>query len=114
MRGSWRKDLRASWSTRHEKQSSRVFPTESQRPRFRLPAIHWTGGARVVGWYQEAWSRTDTEEGSGQPEAKATPARVEPVEFAWRGFARSARAVQKGYLVGTRHATGHIGRLFGE
>ena len=48
--------------------------------------IHWsdaTASDARVG----ALAMADTDPFSGQPELKATPARVEPVEFAYRGFA---------------------------
>ena len=37
------------------------------------------------------WSRAHTDPYSGQPEAKATPAAIAPVDFALRGFARARR-----------------------
>ena len=55
--------------------------------------IHWNGETASAASICELVA-PHTDPFSGQPEAKATPASVTPVEFAWRGFALSAHAVR--------------------
>ncbi len=52
--------------------------------------IHWNGETASAARICELVA-PHTDPSSGQPEAKATPASVTPVEFAWRGFALTAR-----------------------
>jgi assimilatory nitrate reductase catalytic subunit len=99
--------------TLHGEAIFRVFPTESQQPGSLFVPIHWTGetasSARtgdLVAPHTDPWS--------GQPEAKATPARVEPVEFAWRGFAlaRAPVTLPEGTWWTRVTLPGGIGTLF--
>jgi assimilatory nitrate reductase catalytic subunit len=70
----------------------KVMVTDNQRPGSLFVPIHWSdetaSGARVG---ELVSARTDPH--SGQPEAKATPATVAPVEFPLRGFARTQAAL---------------------
>jgi assimilatory nitrate reductase catalytic subunit len=73
-------------ATAHGEGIFRVRLSEDQQAGSLFVPIHWNGetasSARVgelVAPHTDPWS--------GQPEAKATPARIEPVEYAWRGFA---------------------------
>jgi assimilatory nitrate reductase catalytic subunit len=62
--------------------------SESQRPGSLFVPIHWsdqTASCARIGELVSA--RTDPH--SGQPEAKATPAAIEPVTFSLHGFART-------------------------
>jgi assimilatory nitrate reductase catalytic subunit len=64
----------------------KVVVTETQRRGSLFAPIHWSGenaaSARIGELIAPANDRY-----SGQPEAKATPAAIEPVVFAYRGFA---------------------------
>jgi assimilatory nitrate reductase catalytic subunit len=99
--------------TVHGEATFRVLPTESQQPGSLFVPIHWNGetasSARtgdLVAPHTDPWS--------GQPEAKATPARVEPVEFAWRGFAltRAPVTLPEGTWWTRVTLPGGIGTLF--
>jgi assimilatory nitrate reductase catalytic subunit len=72
-------------TTRHGTTILKVVVAAGQRRGSIFVPIHWsdanTGHARVG---EMATAQADPY--SGQPEAKATPARVEAVEFAYRGF----------------------------
>ncbi len=54
--------------------------------------IHWSGETASSARVGELVA-PHTDPYSGQPEAKATPAHIAPVEFAWRGFALTRRPV---------------------
>ncbi len=73
-------------TTRHGTTILKVVVAAGQRRGSIFAPIHWsdaTSGHARVG--EMAPSQTDPH--SGQPELKAAPARVEPIEFAYRGFA---------------------------
>jgi assimilatory nitrate reductase catalytic subunit len=79
-------------STEHGACILKVMVTEDQRPGSLFVPIHWsaeTASCARVGDLVSA--RTDPH--SGQPEAKATPATVAPVDFALRGFTRTRTAL---------------------
>src|SRR5262249_26599131 len=73
-------------ATEHGACVLKVVVDEGQRPGSLFAPIHWsdtTASDARVG----ALVSADTDPHSGQPDAKATPASVAPVSFAWRGFA---------------------------
>ena len=73
-------------TTQHGSTVLRVCIRPGQQRGSIFAPIHWsdaTASDARVG----ALAMADTDPFSGQPELKATPARVEPVEFAYRGFA---------------------------
>jgi assimilatory nitrate reductase catalytic subunit len=77
-------------ATAHGAGIARVVVTEDQRPGSLFVPIHWsreTCSSVPVG--DLVASHTDPL--SGQPEAKATPAAIAPVEMPLRGFARTRR-----------------------
>jgi assimilatory nitrate reductase catalytic subunit len=82
----------AQVSTQHGSCILKVMVTDNQRPGSLFVPIHWSAetasGARVGDLVS---ARTDPH--SGQPEAKATPAAIAPVDFALRGFIRAPAAV---------------------
>jgi assimilatory nitrate reductase catalytic subunit len=77
-------------TTQHGEAVLKVVVGEGQRPGSLFAPIHWSdtnaSAARVGDLVAPA-----TDPHSGQPEAKATPARVAPVAFASRGFALARR-----------------------
>ncbi len=82
----------AEVSTRHGACILRVTVTDNQRPGSLFVPIHWsaeTASCARVGDLVSA----HTDPYSGQPEAKATPAAIAPVDFALRGFARAQAAL---------------------
>jgi assimilatory nitrate reductase catalytic subunit len=82
----------AKVTTRHGTTILKVVVTPNQRRGSLFVPIHWSdataGHARVD---DMATSQYDPH--SGQPELKATPVRIEPVEFAYRGFALTRHPV---------------------
>jgi assimilatory nitrate reductase catalytic subunit len=72
--------------TAHGEGTFRVRLSEQQQRGSLFVPIHWSGETA-------SWARVcelvapHTDPFSGQPEAKATPAAIEPAEFAYRGFA---------------------------
>jgi assimilatory nitrate reductase catalytic subunit len=77
-------------STTHGNCILKVAVTDTQRRGSIFAPIHWsdlTASSARIG----DMVAPHTDPHSGQPEAKATPAAVAPVEFAWRGFALSRR-----------------------
>jgi assimilatory nitrate reductase catalytic subunit len=79
-------------STEHGACILKVMVTDDQRPGSLFVPIHWsaeTASCARVGDLVSA--RTDPH--SGQPEAKATPAAIAPVDFAMRGFTRTKTAL---------------------
>jgi assimilatory nitrate reductase catalytic subunit len=82
----------AKVATQHGACILKVMVTDNQRPGSLFVPIHWsaeTASCARVGDLVSA--RTDPH--SGQPEAKATPASIAPVDFALRGFTRTRSAV---------------------
>ena len=76
--------------TQHGRCVLKVMVTPAQRRASVFVPIHWNDS-------NASSARTGdlvapcTDPISGQPEAKATPAAVAPVQFAWRGFAIARR-----------------------
>jgi assimilatory nitrate reductase catalytic subunit len=73
-------------TTQHGNAVLRISIRPGQQRGSIFAPIHWsdaTASDARVG----ALAMADTDPFSGQPELKATPARVEPVDFAYRGFA---------------------------
>jgi assimilatory nitrate reductase catalytic subunit len=72
-------------ATQHGEGVFRVLPNEGQQRGSLFAPIHWSAetasSARVCELVAPC-----TDPFSGQPEAKGTPARLEPVTFAYRGF----------------------------
>jgi assimilatory nitrate reductase catalytic subunit len=82
----------AAVSTQHGGCILKVMVTDNQRPGSLFVPIHWsaeTASCARVGDLVSA--RTDPH--SGQPESKATPAAIAPMDFALRGFARTRAAL---------------------
>jgi assimilatory nitrate reductase catalytic subunit len=73
-------------ATTHGEGIYRVAPTESQQRGSLFIPIHWNGEIASSARACELVA-PHTDPYSGQPEAKATPASIAPVEFAYRGFA---------------------------
>ena len=82
----------AKVTTRHGSAVFKVAVSEKQRRGSIFAPIHWsdaTAGHAHAG----ALAMADNDPWSGQPELKATPARADPVEFAYRGFALARRPI---------------------
>ena len=79
-------------TTRHGSGVFKVAVSEGQQPGSVFVPIHWSGetasAARVCDLVA-----ANTDPYSGQPEAKATPAQVAPLAFAYRGFALTRQAI---------------------
>jgi assimilatory nitrate reductase catalytic subunit len=81
----------AKVSTQHGACILKVMVSDNQQPGSLFVPIHWsdeTASSARVG--DLVSPRTDPN--SGQPEAKATPATIAPVDFALRGFTRTRAA----------------------
>ncbi len=79
-------------STEHGACILKVMVTDNQRPGSLFVPIHWSAETASCARIGELVSaRTDPY--SGQPEAKATPATIAPVDFALRGFTRTRAAL---------------------
>jgi assimilatory nitrate reductase catalytic subunit len=79
-------------STLHGSCIVKVLVSDNQQPGSLFVPIHWsaeTASSACVGDLVAAC----TDPHSGQPEAKATPATIAPVDFPLRGFARSRAAL---------------------
>ncbi len=79
-------------STTHGACILKVMVTDSQRPGSLFVPIHWSAETASCARVGELVSAC-TDPYSGQPEAKATPAAIAPVDFALRGFTRTRAAV---------------------
>jgi len=78
--------------TRHGSVSLKVrFATGQQRGSIFAP-MHWSDATAADGRVGELVTAAN-DAFSGQPELKATPARIEAVEFAYRGFALTRRPI---------------------
>ncbi len=80
----------ATVSTAHGRCILKVAVSAAQQRGSIFAPIHWsdlTASSARIGDLVAPF----TDPFSGQPEAKATPAAIAPVEFAWRGFALSRR-----------------------
>jgi assimilatory nitrate reductase catalytic subunit len=91
----------------------KVVPSHGQQPGTLFVPIHWNGETASFARTCELVA-PHTDPISGQPEAKATPASIAPVEFAYRGFAltRSAVALPKDTWWARVALVGGIGTLF--
>jgi assimilatory nitrate reductase catalytic subunit len=74
-------------ATAHGSCILRVIVSENQQPGSLFVPIHWSGETASCARIGDLVS-AHTDPYSGQPEAKATPATIEPVSFGLRGFAR--------------------------
>jgi assimilatory nitrate reductase catalytic subunit len=107
----------AALSTAHGCCVLKVVVSDAQRRGSIFAPIHWSdlnaSSARI-----DDLVAPMTDPFSGQPEAKATPVAIVPVDFAWRGFAMSRRPLElpagtwwaKTAMpggIGTTFATGH-------
>ena len=97
-------------STMHGTASLRVLASRNQQPGAIFVPIHWSSqnssAARIGAMVQPA-----TDPISGQPEAKATPARIEPLAVSHYGFALSRQPLTLtglAYWSAARTAFGHI------
>jgi assimilatory nitrate reductase catalytic subunit len=80
-------------STAHGSAILKVSISENQQPGSLFAPIHWSAETASAARIGELVSpRTDPY--SGQPEAKATPAQIAPVEFALAGFIRARAPVE--------------------
>jgi assimilatory nitrate reductase catalytic subunit len=70
----------------------KIIVTENQQPGSLFMPIHWSGQTASAACAGDLVS-PQTDPHSGQPEAKATPAAIAPVDFASRGFAHIRGAV---------------------
>ncbi len=77
-------------TTHHGTAILKVVVSEAQRRGSIFAPIHWSDATATHARVGEM-ATAQYDPYSGQPEAKATPARVEPVEFAYRGFALTRR-----------------------
>jgi assimilatory nitrate reductase catalytic subunit len=75
-------------ATAHGSCILKVMVSESQRPGSLFVPIHWSDQTASCARIGELVS-AQTDPHSGQPEAKATPATIEPVTFSLHGFARA-------------------------
>jgi assimilatory nitrate reductase catalytic subunit len=73
-------------TTPHGSGVLRVGVRVGQQPGSIFAPIHWSA-ATAADARVGAMTMAETDPFSGQPELKATPARIEPVEFAYAGFA---------------------------
>jgi assimilatory nitrate reductase catalytic subunit len=79
-------------TTRHGSVILKVAEHDGQRRGSIFAPIHWSDAtARYARIGDLVWPATDPI--SGQPDAKATPARIEAVAFAYRGFALTRGAI---------------------
>jgi assimilatory nitrate reductase catalytic subunit len=90
----------------------KVAPDEGQQRGSLFAPIHWSGETASSARTCELVS-PHTDPHSGQPEAKATPARIEPVDFAYRGFvlARQPLKLLKGTWWARVALAGGVGYL---
>jgi assimilatory nitrate reductase catalytic subunit len=100
----------AEIGTRHGSAVLRVLVHRGQQPGTLFVPIHWSGenssSGRIGALVQPA-----TDPFSGQPEAKATPARIAPLAVAHYGFALSRRALRPSgllYWAAARTSFGHM------
>jgi assimilatory nitrate reductase catalytic subunit len=100
----------AQVSTQHGSATLRVLINRGQRPGTLFVPIHWSAenssGGRVGALVQPA-----TDPHSGQPEAKATPARIAPLPVGYFGLACSRRPLERTgllYWAAARATFGHI------
>ncbi len=80
-------------STMHGAAVFRVQVTEGQRPGSLFVPIHWSDATASSARVGDLVA-PNTDPFSGQPESKATPASIEPVEYAFHGLWIARREVQ--------------------
>jgi assimilatory nitrate reductase catalytic subunit len=97
-------------ATPHGTATLRVLVNRSQQPGSLFVPIHWSDenslGARIGALVQPA-----TDPISGQPESKATPARIAPLPAAYYGFALSRQPLRPpglAYWAAARASFGHV------
>jgi assimilatory nitrate reductase catalytic subunit len=97
-------------ATKHGSATVRVLVNRGQRPGTLFVPIHWSAenssGGRVGALVQAA-----TDPHSGQPEAKATPARITPLAVGHYGLACSRRALERTGLVYWAEARATFGHI---
>ena len=106
-------DGHAKVTTRHGTTILKVVVAAGQRRGSIFAPIHWSDATATDARVGEmATAHYDPH--SGQPEAKATPARVEPIKFAYRGFALTRRpiALPAGTWFARQAVSGGAGLLF--
>ena len=103
----------ARLTTRHGSAVLRVCTGPGQQRGSIFAPIHWSG-ATASDAHIGALAMAETDPFSGQPELKATPARLEAVAFAYRGFAltRHPIALPPGTWFARVAVTGGHGILF--
>ena len=79
-------------STAHGACVVKAIVSRSQRPGSLFVPIHWSGETASAACVGDLVS-PQVDPYSGQPEAKATPAVIEPVAYEWRGFTRTRHAI---------------------
>jgi assimilatory nitrate reductase catalytic subunit len=82
----------ARLATRYGACVLKVTISEGQRPGSLFAPIHWSDATASSARVGELVTPA-TDPFSGQPEAKATPASIAPVDFAFRGFVLARKAV---------------------
>jgi assimilatory nitrate reductase catalytic subunit len=82
----------AKVTTRHGSAILKVSVSASHRRGAIFAPIHWSDATAAHARVGELVAAV-TDPTSGQPELKATPARVQPIAFAYRGFALTRRAI---------------------
>jgi len=80
-------------TTHHGSAIYKVTLNDGQQPGMLFAPIHWSGQTASSARTCELVSGY-TDPHSGQPEAKATPAAIEPIEFAYRGFVLARQPVE--------------------
>ena len=103
----------AKVTTRHGATILKVVVTPGQRRGSLFAPIHWSDATASHARVDEmATSHNDPY--SGQPELKATPARIEPLDFAYRGFAltRQPLPLPAGTWFARQAVAGGAGLLF--
>jgi assimilatory nitrate reductase catalytic subunit len=100
-------------TTRHGTTILKVVVAAGQRRGSIFAPIHWSNATSGHGRVGEMAS-SQCDPYSGQPELKAAPARVEPVDFAYRGFAltRGEITLPAGTWFARQAAVGGSGVLF--
>jgi assimilatory nitrate reductase catalytic subunit len=97
-------------ATAHGTAILRVLVSRGQQPGTLFVPIHWSGenssGGRIGALVQPA-----TDPFSGQPEAKATPARIGPLSVGHYGFLLSRRRLQPSGLAYWAHAHAAFGHV---
>jgi assimilatory nitrate reductase catalytic subunit len=100
-------------TTRHGAAILKVIVTEGQRRGSIFAPIHWSDATASLARVGEMVT-AHYDPYSGQPEAKGTPARIESVEFTYRGFAltRYPAALPAGTWFARQAVVGGAGLIF--